>query len=131
MHAAPILDHAQEPDRSLVLDPMIEQNHAVGNILLNPFPSQFSFAFLGGNYGGDSFRLQPTKQTPKLRAQNVHVGKPGKQRRHGVQNHALGADCLDRGFQADEEPGQIVIAAFRDFASVNPHMIHSQLLASA
>ena len=110
---------------------MVEQNHAVGDVLLNPLTSHLAVAAFGGNHGGDSFGLQPAEQATEFRAENVGIGKPGKERLDRIQNYALGAHRVHRAFQADEEPFQIVLAGFVDFTALDANIIHKQLLASA
>ena len=84
VQCAPVLDHAQPSDRSLLLDPVVEQNHAVGHVLLNAGPSQFPVSALRGDDRCDSPRLQPLEQPPQFRAQNVGVREPREQSFDGV-----------------------------------------------
>ena len=59
----------------------------------------------------------------------IVVGKAGKERLDGVEHHPLGADGVDGVTQADEKPFQVVFAGLLDLASLDVHVVESELLA--
>lgn len=105
-----ILDHAQEPRGGLRADAMVEHDHAVGDIFLHTIARQRLFAVFAGDDGGDALLLQPAKQAAQFGAQDELVGEAGEQRLDGIQRHALGADGVDGGPQANEQAFQVVFA---------------------
>ena len=66
---AAVLDDAQPARRDLVDDAVVEEDHAVGHVLLQPLARERTVALLAGDDGGDAPVLQPAEQPPQLRAQ--------------------------------------------------------------
>ena len=55
--------------------PMVEQDHAVGDVLLQTLPGQGLLAALGRDDGGDALVLEPAEQAPKLGTEDGIVGE--------------------------------------------------------
>ena len=89
---------------------------------------QGSVAPLAGDDGGDALFLEPAEQAAKFRADDVGVGQGGEQRLDGVQHHALGADLVDGGGEADEQTVQVVFAGLHDLAAIDLHLVDHELL---
>ncbi len=53
---------------------------------------------------------------------------PEKKYLEGIQQDPLGANLVDRVFQADEQGREIVFPGFFDFLAVHVNVIHKQLL---
>lgn len=100
---AAVLDDAQSSRRDLVRDAMIDNDDAVGNILLEPLAGERVGASLSGDHGRDPAVLQPGKQTPELGAQHARIVQPRKERLDGVEHDAAGANAAQRMVQANEE----------------------------
>ena len=64
---AAILDDAQAPRRHLLVDAVVEQDHAVGDVLLQAVAGQRAFAPLAGDDGGDALVLEPAEQPAQSR----------------------------------------------------------------
>ena len=107
---------------------MIQQNHAVGDVLLQPMPRQRSFSLLGRHHRRKVAVLQPAEQPPQFRAQDRHIGEPGKERFQRVQNHPLRSHRIHGVLQPDEQALQIVVAGLMNLARLDPHEIQEQLL---
>src|ERR1700758_187476 len=73
MRGAAIFHDAQSASRNLIGYPMIEQDHAVGNILFQPMPCESAFAAFSGNDGADPFVFEPAKQSTQFRPQNALI----------------------------------------------------------
>ena len=126
---AAIFHHAQMPRGNLLKDPMLEQDHAVGHIFLQPVARELFAPALGGDDGGHAFVLEPAEEPAQLGAQDGFVGQAGEQRFERVQHHALGADGINREVQPDEQPFQVVLAGLRDFTALDVHVVEHDLFA--
>ncbi len=115
---AAILDDPQPPRRDLLVDAVVEQDHAVGDVLFEPVPGEGALAALAGDDRGHAAVLQPAEQARAAPTRRIAgVRRAREQRLDGVEDDALGADRLDRVTQADEEPFQVVLAGFFDLAA--------------
>ena len=72
---AAVLDDPEAPRRDLVLHAQVEQDHAVGHVLLEAVARQRGLAPLAGDDGGDALVLQPAKEPVQLGAQDLLVGE--------------------------------------------------------
>ncbi len=88
-----ILDHPQPPRRDLLVDAVIQQDHAVRDIFFQPLPGQRAFAAFAGNHRRHALVFQPAEQPADFRPQNSRVREAGEQRLDRIQNHPL---CLRR-----------------------------------
>jgi hypothetical protein len=127
---APVFDNAQAPSGNLVGHAVIKQNHAIGNILFQPMPRKSAFAALSGDNRRYAPVLKPAKQPPQFRAQNALILQSRKQILDRVEHHAGRPDGVDRRAQPYEQPFQIVIAGFINFAALDAYEIDDQLLFS-
>ena len=93
---AAVLDDAQPARGDLLVHAVVEQDHAVGDVLLQAVAGQGALAALAGDDGGDALVLEPAEQPAQLGAQDGLVGQAGEERLDRVQHHALGADGVDR-----------------------------------
>ena len=51
---AAVLDDAQPPGRDLLVDPVVEQDHAVGDVLLEALAGELPVAALAGDHDRDA-----------------------------------------------------------------------------
>ena len=109
---------------------MIQQDHAVGDVLFQTVASKPALATLGSDDGRDTLVFQPTEQPPQFRAEDALVRQAGEERLDGVQHHALRASRVNGVSQADEQAFQIVLAGLLELASFDPHVIQGELLLS-
>ena len=128
MVGAAVLDDAQPARRDLVVDAVVEQDHAVRDVLLEPLPGQQALAALAGDDGGHASVLQPAEQPPQFGAQDAVVRQAGEQRFDRVEHDALGADRLDRVAEPDEQPFEIVLAGLLDLAAFDADVVDGQFL---
>lgn len=131
VQGAAVLDHPQAADRRLILNAVIEEDHAVGDVLVNAVAGQRPLSRFDGDYGGDALVLQPPEQPAQLRAQDVVVAETGEQRFERVTDDPLGADGLNRALQADKQPFEMILAGLFDLTPFHANIIHRQLLARA
>ena len=68
---AAVLDDAQPPRRDLVDHAVVEQDHAVGDVLFQAVPGQRALAALAGDDGGDALVLEPAEQAAQLGPQDA------------------------------------------------------------
>ena len=128
MSRAAIFDDAQTACGNLVGHPVVEQDHAIGNIFFQPVTGQSAVAAFGGDDGGYAPVFEPAKQAAQFRPQDALILQSGKQIFDGVENHALRANGVDGGAQPDEEAFQIVVAGFVNLAALDADEINDQLL---
>ncbi len=74
---APVFDDPEPPGRELVGDPVIQQDHAIRDVLLQALPSQRLLSPLPGDDGGDAALLEPAKQPAQLGAEDGVVREAG------------------------------------------------------
>ena len=127
MRRAAILDDAQAARRDLILDPVVEQDDAVGNIFLDAVARQLPVAALAGDNGGDALVLEPTEQRPQLGAKHQRIVEAAEQRLDRVEDDALRADAVDRVAQADKQAFKVVVAAFLDLGALDPDIVDDEL----
>ena len=89
---AAILDDAQAARGKLIVDAVVEQDDAVGDVFLQAVARQCAFAALAGDDGGDAPGLEPLEQPAQFGAQHLLVFQAAEERLDGVHNNALGAD---------------------------------------
>ncbi len=70
---AAVFDHPQVPRGDLVVDPVVEQDDAVGHVFLQPVAGELLAAALGRDDGGDALVLEPAEEPAQLGAQNGFV----------------------------------------------------------
>ena len=107
---------------------MVEQDHAVGDVLFQAVPGQRALAALAGDDGGDALVLEPAEQAAQLGAQDAHVRQAAEQRLDRVQHDPLRPDGVDRVTQADEQSFEVVLAGLLDLAPLDAHEVHDELL---
>ena len=128
MRRAAILHHAQPPRRNLVVQPMIEQDDAVGNVFFQPLARERPAALLAGDDGRHPLFFEPVKQPPHFRPQNGLVIQAGKQAFDGIEHHALRADLLDRVIQSNEKTFKVIFPVLVDLLPIDFHIIDRNLL---
>ncbi len=98
------------------LHAVVEQDDAVGDVLLEPLARELALAALAGDDRGDALVLQPAKQAAQLRAQERLVGEAAEEGLERVEHHALGADRVDGKPEPQEQALEVVLAGFLDLA---------------
>jgi hypothetical protein len=121
--AAAILDDAQAPGGHLLGHTVVEQDHAVGDVLLQPLAREASFAALAGDDRGDALVLQPAEEAPQLRAQQRLVGEAAEEGLERVEHHALGAHRVDRHPQPQEQAFEVVFAGLVDLRRLDVNVV--------
>ena len=124
--AAAILHDPQAAGGDLIGDAMVEQDHAVGDVLLETVARQRVFAAFAGDDRRYAERFQELKQPPNLGAQNCRVRETGEQRLDRIEHYPLRADRLDRILQPDEKSFEVVLARLGDFIGIDMHVIDRQ-----
>ncbi len=70
----------QAAGRDLPFNPVIQQQHAVGDIFFHAVPGERAIAPLGGDHGGDSLVLEPAEEAAQLGSQDADVLQAAEQR---------------------------------------------------
>ena len=125
---AAVLDDAQPAGRELLGDAVVEQDDAVGDVLLEPVAGERAVAALAGDDRRDPLVLEPAEQPAQLRAQDGVVGQAAEERLDGVEHDALGPERVDGVAQADEEAFEVVLAGLLDLAALDVDVVHQQLV---
>src|SRR5947209_4534745 len=128
VNAAAVFHDAQTAREDLVVDAMIEQDDAIGDVLFETAPGEGALAALAGDDRGDTFIFKPAKEAAQLCAQDALVLKAGEKGFDGVEDDPLGSDGVDGGRQADEEAFEIVVAGFVDLVAFDADKVEDQLL---
>ena len=121
-----VLDDAQPPRRDLIDDPIVECDHAVRDVLLEPVTRHRPFAALAGDQRGHPSIFQPAKQAPELGTEQRFVFEAGEQRFEGVDDDALGSDRVDREREPYEQTLEVVLAGLLDLAALDAYEIDRQ-----
>ena len=74
MSGATVLDDAHAACRNLFIDPMVQQDHAIGEVFFEAVAGERAVAALGGDDGGEIAVIQPAEQAAQFRSQNRCVG---------------------------------------------------------
>ena len=115
VQGAAIFYHAQMPRGDLLVDPMIEQDDAIGHVLLQAMTCELFAPAFGGNDGRHALVLEPAEEPAQFQ---------------GVQNHALGANGINGVVESDEQPLQVILAALLDFTALNVDIVDRNFFAS-
>ena len=110
--------------RSVLGDPVVQQDHAVGDVLLQAVAGQRAVAPLAGDDRRDALVLEPAEQPAQLGPQDGRRWtSPPKSDLDGVQHDPLGPDRVDGVAEADEEALQVVLAGLLDLAPLDAHVV--------
>ena len=118
-----ILHHPQSPGGNLLGYALIEDDHAISHVLLEPVACDRGIAFLAGDDGRHAAILQPAKEPAQFRAQDGVIWQPGEECLDRVEHYALRTDGIDCVPKPDEEPLKIVLARFLDLAALDMDVI--------
>ena len=110
MQRAAILEDSQSPGRGLLGHTVVEDDHAVRDVLFDAMAGESPIAALAGDHGGDPPILEPAEQPPELGAQDRRVRERSEQGLDGVDDDALGADGVDGGAKAEKESFQVPVS---------------------
>ena len=75
---AAIFHHPQPPGGELVVDAVVQQDDAVGDVFLQAVAGEGPSPLLAGDDGGDALVLEPAEQPPQLGPQDAVLEKPAK-----------------------------------------------------
>jgi hypothetical protein len=78
VRSAPVLDDSQPPGGNLLRYPMVQCNHAVGDVFLQPVTGQRVDSGFPGNNRGKVVVFQPAEQPLQFRPQYRRVATPAK-----------------------------------------------------
>ena len=120
---AAVLDDAQPAGRELLGDAVVEQDDAVGDVLLQALAGERALAALAGDDRRDALVLEPAEQAAQLRAEDRGVGQAAEERLERVEHDALGADGVDGVAEADEQPFEVVLAGLLDLAPLDVDVV--------
>src|SRR6202790_4056466 len=108
---------------------MVQDDHAVGDELLDAVPGQFVWPVpLGGNDRGQSFLLEPVEQAADFGAQDTWVWQIAEERFNGVQDDSPRPDPLGCIGNSNEEALEVILAGFPKLASRDGHVVYEQFL---
>src|SRR5688572_28317139 len=103
---------------------MFQQDHAVGDELLQAVPGQpVGLVALGGYDRSQSFLPEPFEQTADFGAQDTVVWQLPEEHFDGVQDDSPGFDLLDSVSQSNEETVEVILAGFLNLGSIDMHVV--------
>ena len=123
VHAAAILDDAQPPRGDLLAHAVIEEDHAVADVFLDPVASERVFALFARDDGGDALFLQPAEQAAQFGPEDALVVRSPPNSASIVSRTTRLAPMVDGGRQADEEAFEVILAGFLDLAALDVDVV--------
>ena len=120
---ATVFHHAQMTRGDLVVDAVIEQDDAIGDVFLESVAGERFAAALGGDDGGDALVLEPAEESAQLGAEHGFVGQAGEKHLQGIKHDALGADGIDRVVEPDEQAFEVVFTACVGLAAFEVNVV--------
>src|ERR687885_2635194 len=91
-------------------------------------PGQLALAPLPCDDGGHAFVFEPAKEPRQLGPQNSGVGEPSEERLNGIQQHTLGANCINSVAKPYKQPLKVVLPCFLDLAAVKLYVVKAEFL---
>ena len=122
-----IFDDPNSTDGHLFVHPVIQQNDAIGNVLLQAMTGVRVLSRLAGNDGRDFFLLQPSEKSLDLQAKNAGIGEARKERFNGIQNDAFGTNGINGMVQTNEQSLKIKVALL-NISAIQNNMFQPNLL---
>lgn len=105
---------------------MVEHDHTVGDVLLDPVASQSVLTSLRGHDGRNALLLEPAEQPAELRPDD-RVGRKGaEQHLDSVQDNSLGSDALDRVRQEQKQRLEVEFPVLDDLRRVHVEGVHDE-----
>ena len=125
---ATVLDDAQPSGREQFRHAVVEDDDAVGDVLLEAVASERAVAALAGDDRRDPLVLEPAEQAAELGAEDGGIRQAAEERLEGVEHDAPGPERVDGVAQADEEAFEVVLAGLLDFTPLDVDEVHQQLV---
>ena len=123
VNRATIFYYPQTTCGDLVVSAVIEKDDAVRNVLFQAVASQRPVATLAGDDSGNPSVFEPAKKSAQFVAQNKSIAERGKYRLKRVEDHAFGADRVDRVPQPNKQSLQVILSGFFDFTSFQVNVV--------
>ncbi len=98
---------------------VVEQDHAVSDILLETVARECSLATLTGDDGSDTSFFQPPEQATELRADDCFIGQCREEGFECIEYDSLGFDRINRIAQPQEKCFEIVFTSFFYFRTLD------------
>src|ERR1022692_1670028 len=95
MRRPAVLDHPETARGNLIVYAMVENDHAVRHVLLDPVACEAAVAPLAGHDRGDGPVLEPAEQAAELRSHDCLLLERAEQQLDGVEHDTLRPDTLD------------------------------------
>lgn len=120
---AAVLHDAEAPGGHLFGHAVVEEDDAVGDVLLEALPREGAVAALGGDDRGDPAVLQPAEEAAELGAEDGLVGEAREERLQGVEDDAPRAHRVDGEREADEEPVEVELPRLLDLGPLDADVL--------
>src|SRR5690606_2395741 len=104
---AAVLDDPNATSGDLIGDTVVEEDHAVRDVLLEAVAREGSVAAFRGDDGRELAVLEPPKEPAKLGPKDSVVIERAEERLERVDDDPFGADRVDAVSKPDEEPLEI------------------------
>ena len=130
MGGTAILDDAQPAGGDLVIHPVIQEDDAVADILLQTVACEGLFALLAGDDSRDALVLEPEEEPSQFGAHDGLIRQAGKERFKAIKHNALGSNAVNRRAEADEQALQIVFASLLDLTALDADVVHNHFLVT-
>jgi hypothetical protein len=124
---AAVLHYSQAARRHLVVDAVVEQDHGIRHVLLEPLPRQEALAALARNHGGHPLVLQPPEQPPQLGPEDAVIRQAREQGLDRVEDDPFRSYRPNRVVEPDKQPFEIVLAGLLDLAALDAIVVDRKL----
>ncbi len=121
-----VLDHPEPAGGDLLGDPVVEDDHAIGDVLLDPVPGEAVVAAFPGHDGGHAPLFQPAGQPVEFRPDGRVVAERAEQHLDRVQHDPPGADAPDRVVENQEERPEVERAGGDDLGGLDLERDHRE-----
>ncbi len=102
MRRPAVLDHPEAARGNLLVYAMVENDHAVRHVLLDPVACETAVAPLAGHDRGDGPVLEPAEQPAELRSHDRLLLERAEQQLDSIEHDTLRPDTLDSVTEEEE-----------------------------
>src|SRR4029077_16603773 len=125
---AAVLPHPKSARGNLLGYALIEDDHAISHVLLEPVARDRSVTLFTCDDRRHAAILQPAKKPAQFRAEDGVIWQPGEECLDRVEHHALRPDGIDCVSETDKESFKIILPRLLDLAALDMDVIKEDQL---
>jgi hypothetical protein len=124
---APVLHDPEHAREDLLADAVIQEDHAVGDVLFEALPRQRPLATLRGDDGGDVTVLEPLEEPAQLRPDDGEVLERGEEDLERIEGDPFRFHRIDSVAEPEEQPLEVVFPILLDLERVDLDVVDDEL----